>query len=164
MAIDRTSEAACQDLAASRVESLLRGIVGEESRLRATTRQFRQGVTGPHFHSRQKLFEDQARQLEGCLCQLKARCKALGGGEVSGSGEDDFHADPGFASVPAAPSAGALIAWHEQLATRLHGDAQLCARALADYATAEILDHLARFHETSAWILRLALDGRDAAL
>lgn len=150
------------------VGAILRLLMAEEAKLRSTTRQFYRSVTGPRLHSLHKLFEDQCGQLERWLEQLKARGDALNANvprtSDAPSDESRVTSPPPFSGVPAARVVGALIIWHEQLAARLQEDTQLCARALADHSTAEILRQMAQFHETSAWILRTALEWRDSGI
>ncbi|MEY4939172.1 MAG: hypothetical protein RIQ93_907 [Verrucomicrobiota bacterium] len=152
----------------SSVGAILQGVMTEECKLRTTTRHCYRNLRGPYRHSLQKLFDDQCRQLESWLDQLKTRGHALApqGAATAEFTTDEPRVESGtvLSGMPAAGWVGALITWHEQLATRLQADTHYCAKALADQATAETLDQLARFHETTAWLLRTALEWRDSGI
>lgn len=135
---------------------ILNHVLAEECMLAATTRDFRWKVTGPNFHSLHKLFDEQRRQIDGWLDQLLARSKAVGvPAEATAAG---MGGGPGDGPVmPAHQMIGELLARHEAMAQQLQRDIEACGAGLGDRGTAELLQRLEEFHETTAWMLRMLL-------
>lgn len=135
---------------------LLNHVLADECRLSATTRDFRWKVTGPNFHSLHKLFDEQRRQIDGWLDQLVARTRAVGVAATAASVPVSRPAGEAF--LPASEMIGELLARHEAMARRLRSDVEACGATLGDRSTAELLNRLQEFHETTAWMLRMLLD------
>lgn len=135
---------------------ILNHVLAEECMLAATTRDFRWKVTGPHFHSLHKLFDEQRQQIDGWLDQLLARSRAVGvPAEVTTAGEGETGATG--PAIPAHEMIGELLARHEAMAQQLQRDIEACGAGLGDRGTAELLQRLEEFHETTAWMLRMLL-------
>lgn len=143
---------------------ILDHVLADECRLSATIRVYRWNVTGPHFHSLHKLFDEQRRQLDAWLVRLFRRTQAAG---ISARGNVAVEDLTQSAVAPAGSGAGLparqmiddLLARHEVMARTLRDD----VARLADPATAELLQRIADFHETTAWMLRMLLEGPDAS-
>jgi starvation-inducible DNA-binding protein len=144
------------------VASILNHALAEELLLSSTTRDF--SGTVPSFHSLHRLFVDQYRQLERWVDQLASRTWALapaGGGEEK---MDELAAARCVLlreRVPANTMVSELLALHEELAARLRDDVKKCSQTLGDPNTADVLARLVEFHETTAWMLRMVLQGAE---
>jgi len=146
------------DKARAKVASILSHVLADELTLSATTRDFYARVTGPNFHSLHKLFDDQYRQLERWLGRIAARARAIGVGARAAEAKPT-HSNPPLPGTPARKMVGDLVTLHEQIASRLRDDVRACAGRLGDPSTAHELQRLVEFHETTAWMLRMVLDG-----
>ena len=143
------------------IAKFLGPLLAEECSLSAAIREYRWNVTGPHFHSLHKLFEDQRRQLEGWLTLLFQRASGAGVAvRVSDSPQPAPQPPAGGAAAGLAPRQmiDDLLGRHEQLSRILREE----VRKLADPATADLLKKLADFHDTTAWMLRMLLDSQQS--
>lgn len=130
-------------------------LLAEECSLSATIRHYRWTVTGPHFHSLHKLFEDQRRQLEGWLTLLFQRATWAGVAvRLSASRRETPPPRTGAAGLEPQQMIDDLLTRHEQMSRVLRDE----MRRFADPATADLLKKLADFHETAAWMLRMLLE------
>ena len=140
---------------------ILDHILEEECSLSATTRAYRWKVTGPNFHSLHKLFDEQRRQLDSWLVELFQRSRAQGVAsrdviqELNRPTADSESAPVG---MPPQQMIDDLLARHEDMSRKLRENVQ----KLTDPAMAEILRGLADFHDTTAWMLRMLLEGPDS--
>ena len=136
---------------------ILTHVVADESLLSATTKRFGWSITGPHFHSLNKLFEEQRRQLDYWLDRVMDRARALGAAAI---GREAPNPGPAIAAAPRATRTMILelLTLHEETARKLQADLREC-----DDATADVLRRLIEFHETSAWMLRMLLEGPEGA-
>jgi starvation-inducible DNA-binding protein len=134
-------------------------VLAEECSLLATTREYRGKVTGPNFHSLNKLFEEQRRQLDGWVTRLVERTRAVGFSPAVDSGKSSA-----AAGMDPAERGGTrdliddLLARHEEMSRKLRDEVE----RLGDPATAELLQRVADFHDTTAWMLRMLLEGPDS--
>lgn len=140
---------------------ILDRVLIEECSLSATTREYRWNVTGPNFHSLHKLFEEQRRQLDGWLMQLFQRTRAAGITKCEAI--EDFSRAAAASTrsgvgLPARQMIDDLLARHEELSRKLRENLE----RLADPATAELLRRIADFHDTTAWMLRMLLEGPES--
>ena len=139
---------------------ILNHALQEEVVLSATMRDFLGSVTGPNFHSLYRLFGDHCRQIDRWLGEIGERARALGAvmraTVVEQAKSAGGSADP--AARPARNIVGDLLALHEGIAARLRADLAACG---GDTATADFLTRLVDFHETTAWMLRMVLDGPE---
>ena len=140
---------------------ILDHVLVEECSLAATTREYRWKVTGPNFHSLHKLFGEQRRQLDHWLAQIFQRSRAAGleSREVmedfTRTAEAEAHSAEG---LPARQMIDDLLARHEDLSRKLREN----VKNLGDPATAELLQRVADFHDTTAWMLRMLLERPDS--
>lgn len=135
---------------------LLGHALEEEVTLSATMRGILGRVTGAPFHSVYRLLGDQCRQIDQWLTEIGDRARAFGAAtpveatpapvSVASEGELSRH------------TLGELLALHEGIAGRLRAD---LATSAADAATSSLLGRLVDFHETTAWMLRMLLDGPE---
>lgn len=149
------------DKARATLSAILTHALAEELLLSSTTRGF--SGTVPAFQSLHKLFADQYRQLERWLDQLATRTWALG---LPGAKLDELVTARCVSMpdrVPERAMVSELLSLHEQLAARLRDDVETCSHQLGDAGTADILSRLVEFHETTAWMLRMVLEGPEAA-
>lgn len=133
---------------------VLEHVLKDECLLSAMTRDYRWNVTGPQLYSLHRLFDEQRRQLDYWLGKVIERAKSVGFGARASLERtvETATADATSAGrVPAHEMVGELLVRHEEMAHRLRGDIE----QLGDPATAELLRHMAEFHETSAWMLRM---------
>lgn len=140
---------------------LIDHVLKEECSLSATTREYRWTVTGPNFHSLHKLFDEQRRQLDGWLSQLMQWTRATG--IVGGDALEDLtrakeQCVSGGAALPAQKMIDDLLARHEEMSRKLRENVQ----NVGDPASTEILQRLADFHDTTAWMLRMLLEAPDS--
>ena len=136
-------------------------VLEEECLLSATTRAYRWRVSGPNFHSLHKLFDEQRRQLDGWLVQLfqRSRAEGVGGPDViEALSRPTEQSAPDAEAIPAPQMLGDLLNRHEELSRKLRENIQ----KVTDPATAEIVRGLADFHDTTAWMLRMLLEGPDS--
>lgn len=138
---------------------ILDHVLRDECSLSATTRDYRWKLTGPNLYSLHRLFDEQRRQLDFWLDKVIERTKAAG---IS-LRDRVVEREPPAAAAASGPSLppdtiiSDLLARHEELAHRLHDD----VTRLNDPVTAELLQRLAEFHETAAWMLRMLDHGPD---
>jgi starvation-inducible DNA-binding protein len=134
-------------------------VLKEECFLLATTHDYRWNVTGPNLYSLHRLFDEQRRQLDYWLDRVVERAKSIGlpKREFEKKARRTDTAKAG-ARLPARSMIGDLVARHERIAGHLRDD---IAR-LPDRATAELLQRLLEFHETTAWMLRMVHNGPDS--
>lgn len=136
-------------------------VLAEECSLSATTRDYRWNVTGPNFHSLHKLFDEQRRQLDHWLVQLFQRTRAAGISSNDGMADLTRAAQAGAnsgAGLPARQMIDDLLMRHEDMSRKLRDN----IAKLGDPATAELLQRLAEFHDTTAWMLRMLLEGPES--
>lgn len=136
-------------------------VLAEECSLSATTREYRWKVSGPNFHSLHKLFDEQRRQLDQWLGQLFQRTRAAGVTnkevlEQLAVTQDE--APPPREPAPARDLIDDLLARHEAMSRKLRDQIE----KLGDPVTAELLQRMADFHDTTAWMLRMLLEGPDS--
>ena len=134
---------------------VLEWVLEEEGVLLAATRDFRWQVTGPNLYSLHRLFDEQRRQLGYWVERVMEQTKLVGL-----RGKPDVETAPavrpgmGPQHPLSAPSMlGELLGRHEAMARRLRED----ITRLPDPATADLLNHLMEFHETTAWMLRMVV-------
>lgn len=140
---------------------ILNHALQEEVVLSATMREFLGRITGPNFHSLYRLFGDQCRQLDQWLGEIADRTRTFGATARATAEERARAANAVVNPPPARPPrdmVGELLALHEGIAARLRGDLAACG---ADAATSSLLSRLVDFHETTAWMLRMVLDGPE---
>jgi starvation-inducible DNA-binding protein len=140
---------------------ILDHVLAEECLLSATTRDYRWNVTGPNFHSLHKLFDEQRRQLDQWLDRIFERTRAAGltrREQLDDLARGMAESTASGAGLPARKMIDDLLTRHEQLSRKLRDDVV----RLGDPATAELLQRLADFHDTTAWILRMLLEGPDS--
>jgi DNA-binding ferritin-like protein len=106
------------------------------------------------------LFDEQRHQLDYWLNRVTERTKSIRApkrpGERTPSQLSD--ADPkSSAGLPAHTMIDDLLSRHERIAHRIRDDIE----RLRDPATADLLRALVEFHETTAWMLRLVINGSD---
>lgn len=136
-------------------------VLAEECSLSAATRDYRWHVSGPNFHSLHKLFEEQRRQLDDWLAQIFQRKRAVGVTtaerveDLTRAAEAERRPSAG---VPAQKMIDDLLARHEEMSRKLRDDVE----RLGDPGTAELLKRVADFHDTTAWMLRMLLEGPDS--
>ncbi len=147
------------DKARAAVAAMLNHVLVEELALSTTTR----SITGalPSFQSLHKLLADQSRQLGRWLERLATRTGVMGG-EVDGAVAEAMRS-PARLTVRPESVVADLLQIHEEMARRLREDVRKCSQQLGDPGTANLLERLVEFHETNAWILRMALEGADSA-
>lgn len=158
--MEPTTKAGFTGRARSGVAAILYHALAEELLLSSTTRDF--SGTVPNFHSLHRLFLDQYRQLERWVDQLATRTWALGSSEGGDAKLTELTAARCVnlpERVPASDMVGELLTLHEQLAARLREDVQKCSQQLGDRGTADVLAGLVEFHENTAWLLRMVLQG-----
>jgi len=138
---------------------ILDHVLKEECFLLATTQDYRWNVTGPNLYSLHRLFDEQRHQLDYWLDRVIERAKSIGLSKrsVEKEAKRTEATKPG-ARLPARSMIRDLLARHERIARHLRDD---IAR-LPDRATAELLQRLLEFHETTAWMLRMVHNGPDA--
>jgi starvation-inducible DNA-binding protein len=137
---------------------ILEHVVREEFSLCATTKDYRWNVTGPNLYSLHRLFDEQRRQLDYWLERIRERAKSIGfssWANLAKKVQPSGRGAPSSAGLPAQTMVGDLLARHEGLAHRLREDIE----RLGDPATVDLLLHLAEFHETTAWMLRVINNG-----
>lgn len=146
------------------VASILSHALAEELLLSSTTRDF--SGTVPSFHSLHRLFVDQYRQLERWVDQL-ASCTWALAPAAGAEGKMDELAAARCVALRGRLSANAMVAelltLHEELAARLRDDVRKCSLTLGESRAANVLSGLAEFHETTAWLLRMVLQGAEPA-
>lgn len=146
------------------VASILNHALAEELLLSSTTRDF--SGTVPNFHSLHRLLADQYRQLERWVDQLASRTWALGPSASADNKMDELAAARCVTlrdRMPEDTMVAELLSLHEELADRLREDGRKCSHALGDPTTAGVLERLVEFHETTAWMLRMVLQGAAPA-
>lgn len=131
---------------------ILDHVLQDECSLLATTRDYRWNVTGPNLYSLHRLFDEQRRQLDFWLQRVMERTKLIGLGKaiparMLARAEEAKRG----AGLPARTMIGDLLRQHEGLAHRLRDDLE----HLRDPVTADLLQGLVEFHETTAWMLRM---------
>jgi starvation-inducible DNA-binding protein len=128
--------------------------------LYAATRDYHWNVTGPHFHSLHKLFEEQYGQLATAIDDIAERARAMGvparGGLSALAKRARLSAKPG-AGLPADDMIAELLRLHEAVIVQLREDIDRCADDLEDAGTADFLTGLMEDHEKIAWMLRSLL-------
>ena len=140
---------------------ILDPVLAEECSLSVTMRDYRGSVSGPNFHSLHTLLAEQRPQSDGGLAQLFQRKRAVGGAEPGTLEELTRAAEAGrgaCAGVPAGRMIDDLLTRHEAMSRKLRDEVE----RLVDPATAELLRRVADFHDTSAWLLRMLLDGPES--
>ena len=141
---------------------ILDHVLQDECSLSATTRAYRWNVTGPNLYSLHRLFDEQRRQLDHWLTQIGQRAKSAGFGVQNSLEDISRNATPSpaaAAGVPPSTMIGDLLTRHEEMAERLRQD----VARLGDPTTAELLNRLREFHETTAWMLRMLQSGSGSS-
>jgi len=139
------------------VADVLQPILADERSLSAVTRSYRRDVRGPNSLSLQKLFDDQWRQIDCWLAQLLQSAPVT---EHRGDGVDrlsgaSLAGESLRVDVPASLMIQDLLGRHELLSQRLRAE----ATQGRDSSTLHLLQRLAEFHDTAAWILRVVING-----
>jgi DNA-binding ferritin-like protein len=138
--------------------ALLQPILAEECSLLVRTQIYRGNVRGPNSPSLHQLFDDQRRQIDGWLAQLLQSTREAGL-SVCESIDGLTRASLATESPPVDLSGPEMIqdlrARHEELSRRLRRD----AAQWRDPPTLQLLQRLADFHDTAAWILQVVLNG-----
>ena len=150
---DRVKEKSDATLAA-----LLQPILAEECSLFVRSRFYRRNVRGPNSHSLQKLFEDQGRQIDYWLAQLLQSTRAAGDSireGIDGLSRASVVTESAHVDVPAPQMIQDLLRRHELLSRRLRA----AAAQWRDSPIVQLLQRLADFHDTAAWILRVVGNG-----
>jgi starvation-inducible DNA-binding protein len=146
------------------VASILNHALAEELLLSSATRSF--SGTVPSFLSLHRLFVDQYHQLERWVDQLASCTWALGPAANAASRMDELATARCVTleeRVPVGTMVSELLVLHEKLAERLREDVKKCSQTLGDPSTADVLARLVEFHETTAWMLRMVLQGPEPA-
>jgi DNA-binding ferritin-like protein len=112
----------------------------------------------PTFHCLHKLFADQYRQLDGWLARLAQFASVA---PPTPARDDGTQLGPVVAGDLNSERSviAKLLSRHEELANELEADVRACAQQRGDPAMAELLKRLVEFHETTAWMLRMVLEG-----
>jgi len=139
------------------LSKILPRVLARECGLVHLLRDFGGNVTGPRPHSLLKLCDDQERQLNYWLTQLRHRTGSLGlklpDSEIRGATEP-VGTIRAF-RTPAVHLLHQLRVQHDELSRDLRAG---CVD-LPDAATARLLERLAEVHDTAAWMLRIVVDG-----
>lgn len=146
--------------ARERVGDILNAGLADVFALYAATRDYHWNVTGPHFHSLHKLFEDQYGELATAIDEIAERARALGVPAYGGLGalakRSRLSAKPG-AGLEAEDMIAELLRLHETVIIQLRKDVERCTDDLDDAGTADFLTGLMEGHEKTAWMLRALL-------
>lgn len=133
-------------------------ILADTYTLELKTHSFHWNVTGPHFYSYHKLFEEQYSQLHDFTDELAERIRSLG------------HFAPGtyseFSKLTSIKEAKSDLSASDMIKSLLN-DRELMARTLSntiklagsfdDHDTADLLTQQLHEHEKAAWMLRSSL-------
>lgn len=137
---------------------ILEHVLKEECFLLARTREYRWSVTGPNLYSLHRLFDEQRHQLDYWLDRVTERTKSIRTPKCERTPSQLSDADPKSSlGLPAHTMIGDLLSRHERIAHRIRNDIE----RLRDPVTADLLRALVEFHETTAWMLRLVINGSD---
>lgn len=145
-------------------ESLVRildYVLKEECFLLETTRNYHGNVRGPNLYSLHRLFDEQRRQIDYWLERVIEQAKSIGAGTRAASKRAKEAATPPStgAGLPAHSMIRDLLGRHERMAKRLRDELE----RLRDPATADLLERIVEFHETTAWMLRVVHNGPETA-
>ena len=152
--------------ARERVGAMINQTLADEFALSAATRDYHWNVTGPYFRNLHELFDEQYHQIDSWIEKLGERARVLG--IVAQTGWTDLINAPRFtpargADLNARAMMSNLSELHTRMAGELRRDRRICSEQCADGVTAELLDELIEYHETTAWILGELLQDRDRA-
>lgn len=137
----------------------LPAVLAHERRLFARLRRVSSSLTGPQCYSLVKLMADHQRQLEYWLGQLLGRAEDKGRTLLDkairivdvGRVSDRCGADP----TPIACVLAELRAEHEALSREL----RRVRLQLGNAPTVQVLQRLADFHDTAAWMICIVVEG-----
>lgn len=142
------------------VVQLLYTLLADEFLLYTKTRNYHWNVTGPHFGSLHRLFEEQYKELNLVVDDVAERIRALGGWSPGTLQEFLRYArlgeEPGKRPDYRTMIAD-LTADHEALARHLRRDLGTCEEQYHDAVTSNFLQGLVERHEKTAWMLRALL-------
>lgn len=149
-----------------RVGSILNHALADEFALSAAARDYHWNVTGPQSRSLNELFDQQYHQVDQWIEKIADRARTLG--VIAQTGWSQLIRAPRFAPRPGADLSArammvSLASLHDRMAGQLRNDSAACAGECGDPATAELLDELIEFHETSSWMLGELVDDTELA-
>ncbi|HET7536871.1 MAG TPA: DNA starvation/stationary phase protection protein [Candidatus Didemnitutus sp.] len=161
----RSVKIGLSDKARQKVGEMLNAGLADVFALYAATRDYHWNVTGPHFHSLHKLFEEQYGELATAIDEIAERARALGepayGGLAALAKRSRLSAKPG-AGLEADEMIAELLRMHEAVIVQLRKDIERCTDDLDDAGTADFLTGLMEDHEKIGWMLRaLLVDNTD---
>lgn len=119
------------------------------------TQNFHWNVTGPHFHSLHKMFEEEYVELAAAVDEIAERIRALGA--VTPGSFADFLKLTSVKEETGTPIASdmvkKLLADHETVIAHLQSLMPV-AQKLNDEATLDLLITRTEIHQKTAWMLR----------
>ncbi|EKD54951.1 MAG: hypothetical protein ACD_60C00030G0001 [uncultured bacterium] len=119
------------------------------------TQNFHWHVTGPHFHSLHKMFEEEYIELANAVDEIAERIRALGAPAPASFGE--FLKLTSIKEETAKPSAiemvKKLLHDHETVIKHIESLMPL-AQKVEDEATLDLLITRSEIHQKTAWMLR----------
>lgn len=143
------------------VTAVLNALLADEFMLYSRARAFHWNVTGRHFSSDHKLFEDEYEALDEIIDDVAERTRALGGKVPARLADYVEHArleDVESRGMSAEAMIASLRDGHEAIIRQLRADTAL-ADQHGDEGTADFLTGLMEGHEKRAWMLRSHLEG-----
>lgn len=147
------------------VGQILNLLLADETVLYVTTRDYHWNITGPHFLSLHRQFEEHYELIAGWIDDVAERVRAIGTG-ARGNWADlvkaaRFSADPGM-GLSGEHMLAELLDLHEELIVQLRADMEICGDRHHDAGTADFLTGLMKQHEKAAWMLRAQLETGEA--
>lgn len=135
---------------------MLNHALADEFALSAAARDYHWNVTGPCSRSLTEIFDQQYHQLDQWIEKIADRARTVG--VAAQTGWSELIKAPRFtpvrgADLDARRMLSSLAALHERMVERLRGDAEKCANTCGDPITAELLQELTEYHETTGWML-----------
>ncbi len=148
------------------VGAMLNQALADEFALSAATRDYHWNVTGPQFHSLHQLFDEQYHEIDGWIEKLGERARVIG--VVAQTSWTELISAPRFtpmrgADLSARSMLAALSALHDRMSATLRREANECAKEHGDSVTAELLNELSEYHESTCWLLGELLQDRERA-
>ncbi len=140
---------------------ILNAGLADVAALSAATHDYHWNVTGSHFLSLHKLFEEQYGQLEKATDEIAERARALGVPALGGLAELARRARLSprrGAGLTADQMIAELVRLHEAVIVQLRKDIEKCTDEINDAGTADFLTSLMEGHEKTAWMLRSLLE------
>lgn len=119
------------------------------------TQNFHWNVTGPHFHSLHKMFEEEYIELAAAVDEIAERIRALGA--IAPASFSDFLKLTSIKEETSTPEAAQmvkkLLSDHETVIDHLQSLMPV-AENLNDEATLDLLITRTEIHQKTAWMLR----------